>query len=198
MTDVPPSRTFDISTASCSVPRVTEHCVARAIANTTITATPTTDVKTSYNFQLGNANIGVGFFDQYRIVAMRATFAAQNNAIGLVTNTTTTLSPMYIVIDYDDSNNLPNVATAESYSNCLVLHPGQSCQRTFRPRMALGAYTGTFVGFANVADQWIDAASTTVQHYGIKTIVPGVTAAQTLLQSWDVQFEYFIEFRKTI
>jgi hypothetical protein len=196
--DIPPPNEYTHSTMSCPLPRITERVTARSVANTTIVATPTADVKTSFNFQLGNANIGTGFFDQYRIMAVRFTVVAQNNAIGLVTNTTTTLSPMYIVIDYDDSSNLASVAAAEAYSNCLVLHPGESCERIFKPRMALGAYTGTFVGFANVADQWIDAASTTVQHYGIKTIVPGVTAAQTLLQSWDVHIEYFFEFRKTI
>lgn len=183
---------------SCPLPKVTEHAIARGTANTVITATPTADVKTSFNFQLGAANVGTGFFDQYRILAVRFTAVAQNNAIGLVTNSTTALVPMYIVIDYDDSSNLASVAAAEAYSNCLILHPGESCERIFRPRMALGAYTGTFVGFANVADQWIDAASNTVQHYGIKTIVPGVTAAQTLLQSWDIHIEYFVEFRKVI
>jgi hypothetical protein len=196
--DIPPPNEYTHTTMSCALPRVSERAVVRGIANGSITATPTSPVATTYNFQLGTANVGTGFFDQYRIMAIRFTVAAQNNAIGLVTNSTTTLVPMYIVIDYDDSSSLGSIGAAEAYINCLVLHPGESCERIFKPRMALGAYTGSFVGFANVADQWIDAASTSVQHYGIKTFVPGVAAAQTLLQSWDVHIEYFVELRKSI
>lgn len=196
--DIPPPYEYTHTTMSCALPKVTERAVVRGVANSSITATPTSILSTNYNFQIGTANVGTGFFDQYRILAIRFTVAAQNNAIGLVTNSTTTLVPMYIVIDYDDSSSLGTVAAAEAYSNCLVLHPGESCERIFKPRMAVGAYTGTFAGFANMADQWIDAASTSVQHYGIKTVVPGVTAAQTLLQSWDIHIEYFIELRKSI
>jgi len=45
---------------------------------------------------------------------------------------------------------------------------------------------------------WLDAASNAIQHYGVKIFIPGVTAAQTQLQSWDVEVEYWIEFRKAI
>lgn len=196
--DIPPRGHYTHTTASCLLPVVTETCMVRALAQATIIATPTSDVKTSFNFQIGNANVGLGFFDQYKIEAIRFVVTPQNNAIGLVTNSTTTLVPMYLVIDYDDSATLSSVAAAESYSNCLVLHPGESCERIFKPRIALGAYNGAFAGYANVTDMWIDAASTSVQHYGIKTIVPGVTAAQTTLQSWDVSIEYFIRYRKSI
>lgn len=196
--DVPPPQHYTHTTMSCPLPRVTESTVVRALAQTQLAATPVSDLKTSFNFQLGNANVGAGFYDQYRIEAIRFVVSPQNNAIGLVTNSTTSIVPMYIVIDYDDSSNLTSVAQAESYSNCLVLHPGESCERIFKPRVAVAAYTGTFTGFITAADQWIDAASTTVQHYGIKTIVPGVIAAQTLLQSWDISIEYFIQFRKSI
>jgi hypothetical protein len=183
---------------STPLPRVTEHAIVRGVANAVVTASPTLDVKNSYNFQLGNANIGSGFFDQYRILAVRFTVSSQNNAIGLVTNSTTVLVPMYIVIDYDDSGTLGSVGAAEAYSNCLVLHPGESCERIFKPRVALGAYNGTFTGYANVGDVWLDAGSNNVQHYGVKTFVPACAVGQTLLQSWDIHIEYFVEFRKAI
>jgi hypothetical protein len=183
---------------SCRIPVVTEDSVVRAVAQGTIVSQATTATQTNYNFQLANANVGAGFFDQYKIEAIRFTIAPQNNAIGLVTNSTTTLVPLYCVIDYDDNNNLGSAAAAESYSTCIVLHPGESLERTFCPRMAVAAYSGAFTSYANVQPMWIDAASTTVQHYGIKTFVPGAAAAQTQLQSWDVIVEYFIRFRKSI
>jgi hypothetical protein len=168
------------------------------MGQTTITATPISDLKTNFAFTLQAANVGSGFWDQYRIAAIRFVVAPQNNAIGLVTNSTTTLVPMYVVIDYDDTSSLASAVDAASYSTCLMLHPGESCERVFKPRVALAAYNGTFGGYANVGDVWLDAASNTVQHYGIKTLVPGVISGQTLLQSWDISVEYFIEFRKSI
>jgi hypothetical protein len=168
------------------------------MGQTTITATPVSDLKTNFAFTLQAANVGSGFWDQYRIAAIRFVVAPQNNAIGLVTNSTTTLVPMYVVIDYDDTSSLASAADASSYSTCLMLHPGESCERVFKPRLALAAYNGTFGGYASMSDVWLDAASNTVQHYGIKTFVPGVISGQTLLQSWDISVEYFLEFRKSI
>lgn len=152
----------------------------------------------TYYFSLASANVGSGFFDQYRILAIRFNLRAQQNAIGLTTNSTTTVTPIYCVIDYDDASSLGSANAAMAYSNCLVLSPGQSCSRTFKPRAAMAAYNGTFGGYASVASPWIDANSNTVQHYGVKLYIPGVTAGQTLLQSWEVEIEYFIQFKKVI
>jgi hypothetical protein len=170
----------------------------RALTATTIVAVANASVKPTFNFTIGSLNVGSGFFDQYMIEAIRFVITPQNNAIGLVTNTTTALLPLYCVIDYDDSTALSSAGAAVSYSNCISLAPGESCERVFQPRMALAAYSGTFVGFANAAPQWIDAASTGVQHYGIKIWVDPADNAQTLLQSWDVSVEHFVRFRRSI
>jgi len=105
---------------------------------------------------------------------------------------------MYVVIDYDDGTALTSANLASAYSNCVVLNPGESCERTFSPHMALAAYGGAFTSYANVSPQWIDAASTGVQHYGVKVWVPNCTVGQTLLQSWDVTIEHYLEMRKSI
>jgi len=196
--DIPPPAMHTYKTVSCPLPRVTETCIVRALANATLTAQATANTAASYSFSLSNANVGAGFWDQYKIEAIRFVIQPQNNAIGLVTNSTTTLTPLYCVIDYDDVTNLTSAAQAQSYSNCISLGPGESLERTFEPRLAMAAYSGAFTSYANMPPQWIDAASTGVNHYGVKVFIPGVTAAQTLLQSWDVVVEYFIRFRKSI
>jgi hypothetical protein len=186
-------------TISTPLPRVSETCVVRAQASNTQSAQPTAYTAASYAFSLASVGLGTGFWDQYKLEAIRFTVAPQNNAIGLVTNSTTTLVPLYCVIDYDDSSNLTSAGQAQSYSNCVVVNPGESVERTFKPRMAIGAFGGsTFTSYANVADLWIDAASTNVLHYGVKLFIPGTAAAQTLLQSWDITIEYFLQFRKSI
>jgi hypothetical protein len=197
-TDQPPSFKATITTISCPLPRVTEYAVVKGTQQSTITASATIDQKPTYYFSLYNAAVGAGFFDQYRYKAVRVSIRPQQNAVGLTTNSTTTVVPLYCVIDYDDDAALGSIGAAEAYSNCVVLEPGQSLSRTFKPRIAMAAYSGAFTSYANMEPQWIDAASNGVRHYGIKIYVPAATAGQTTLQSWDIVIESFIEMRQAI
>jgi len=196
--DIPvrPKRTYE--TVSAPFPRATDTVRIHSTAAATITATPTTPITTTYNFNLSASNATAGNFDQYRLMAVRFSIVPNNNAIGLVTNSSTGLVPVYCVIDYDDTNALASASAAEGYNNCIVLNPGESLSRTFRPRMALAAYSGAFASYANVEPLWIDASSNGVQHYGIKLYIPGVLAAQTLLQSWNIIVEYCWELRANL
>jgi len=199
--DIPPAFRADILTQSCRIPRTTDIFVTRQITGpTTITATPTSVVNNTTYFQLSNLDNSASFenvFDQYRIDAIRMTCKPQNNAIGLVTNSTTSLVPLYCVIDYDNTSNLSTAAAAREYDNVICLEPGESFVRVFSPRVAVAAYSGAFSSFENSTAPWIDCASPNVQHYGVKILVPGATAAQTMLQSWDVTYEYFMSFKST-
>jgi hypothetical protein len=197
--DIPARPRCTYTTESCLLPVVTETCIVRAMANAVATQQASgVATNPTFAFQLNLCNVGVGFWDQYKIKAIRFSIRPQNNAVQLVTNSTTTVVPLYCVIDYDDATALASVAAAEAYSTCISLSAGESCERLFQPRMAVAAYSGAFASFANMADQWIDANSTNVQHYGVKLYIPGGAAGQTQLQSWDVFIEYFIQFRKSI
>jgi hypothetical protein len=197
--DIPARPIHTYTTISCGLPKVSDSTIVRTLGHSTLTATPTAVAALSLNYSLAQTGLSSsGQWDQYKILAIRVTISPDQTAIGLFTNSTTSYTPLYCVIDYDDSSSLSTVAQAEGYSNCLSLGAGESCERTFRPRMAVAAYTGTFVGFANMADQWIDSANNAILHYGLKMIVPGATAAQTLLPSWQISTEYFIAFRKSV
>ncbi len=152
----------------------------------------------TFYFALTNFNIGTGFWDQYRFDAIRFTVSPANNAIGLFTNSTSSVVPLTWVIDYDDANGLGSLSAGQAYSTCLTLNPGESAERTFRPRMAVAAYSGAFTSYANVEPMWIDAASNAVQHYGCKFWIPQATAGQTQLQTWTYTVEAFVTMRKAI
>lgn len=194
-------RSGPYATISCRPPALTKAFTVRAVTQTSalLTVTATSSQNPTYNFTLGDLDNAASFtalFDQYRIECVCFKLLPMQNAIGLTTNSTTTCVTPYVVIDYDDSTALTTAAQARSYESCIIVPPGRECTRMFRPRMAMSAYNGAFSGFANVADQWIDAATAGVQHYGIKLFIPGATAAQTTLQSWTVEREYWISFRK--
>jgi len=197
-TDIPARPKRTIETISVAFPRATDNVMVHAVTSNVVTIAPTAATAASYNYTIAGSTATTGNFDQYRMVAVRFSIVPQNNAIGLVTAATTSLTNVYCVIDYDDSTNLTSVAQAEGYNNCVVVGPGESMMRTFRPRMALAAYAGAFNGFASSEPMWIDSVSSGVQHYGIKLYIPGVTAAQTQLQSWTFITEYAWELRNNL
>jgi hypothetical protein len=194
-------RPTPFSTISCVAPRVSSIFTVRVTTQSSslLTATATSSQNPTYTFTLGDLDSPsefTGLFDQYRIECVAFRLIPMQNAIGLTTNSTTTCVTPYVIVDYDDNTALTSSAQARSFESCVIVPPGVECVRQFQPRVALAGYTGTFTGYANVAPPWIDAASTNVQHYGIKLYIPGATAAQTQLQSWTVEREYWISFRK--
>lgn len=198
MSDAPPTVGADITTRSVIPPRVSEYTVIRSIAFGTIAAQATASSAPTYNFTLSSSNASAGTFDQYRIPAVRFSIKPNQNAIQLLTNSTTTVTSIVCVIDYDDSSALGSYAAGCAYANAVIVPPGKSLSRTFRPHIAVAAYQGTFGGYANMSDVWLDSAYNTIQHYGVKLFIPGVTAAQTQLQTWDIEIEYYIELKKSI
>jgi len=198
--DIPPPQRADVVTASCRVPSTTDITTIHQFTGPSLITQQAAGANTYTNFVfslnlLDNAAAFANVWDQYRIDAVRVMIKPQNNAINLVTNSATTLVDIYSVIDYDNASNLTSVAVAREYDNCCIQAPAESCVRTFKPRVALAAYTGAFGGFANEEDMWLDCASSSIVHYGLKTLVPGGAAAQTLLQTWEVTAEYWISFK---
>ncbi len=72
------------------------------------------------------------------------------------------------VIDYDDETALANVGKALQYPNAVCANFNQGSYRRFVPHIAVAAYSGSFSGYQNQVAPWIDVASDTVRHYGIK------------------------------
>jgi len=200
--DVPHRARRTYVTSSMSLPRtVSMYTTRQVVDGPLISAVANTNVSGNFTFALNNLDqvtSFTGLFDQYRIDAIRISIVPQNNAIGLVTNTTTTLPSLYCVLDYDNATNLATAAAARQYDNCIELAPAESLERTFQPRLALAAYGGAFTSYGNLAPQWIDSASPGVIHFGVKYYVPAATAGQVLLPTWTTIIEYYVSFRSII
>jgi len=150
-----------------------------------------TDTTGSYYFslsQLAQVTTFQALFDQYRIdevqVVLRPAYLSQP----LTSFTTVRVPLLYVAIDYDDVNT-PTISTMREYSNCTQTMY-ETVVATFQPRIAMAAYSGSFGSFANQGGQWIDMASPSVQHYGIKYACEGGAAGQTSLQVWDGTIRY--------
>ncbi len=99
----------------------------------------------------------------------------------------------HIVTDYDDATAPSTAVQLLSYKNLTILNPGSSHSRKFIPHCAMAAYSGAFTSYANTKLQWIDAASPSVQHYGIKITVTQSTS--TNVNSWYVYVRYHIALK---
>jgi hypothetical protein len=199
--DVPKPRKYDYVTSS--IPRIPAN--SQVYRTSTITETgayltqqAVSTTAASYTFSLSDIDNTANFvalFDQYRIAAVRIMFEPFQNAVQLTDPTITLPGVLYTVIDYDNTTTLANAAAARQYANCVEAAPGKSVCRSFVPHIAVAAYGGAFTQFANDEPHWIDSVSPTVQHYGVKALVSGGVAGQTLLSKWIVKRQYFLEFR---
>jgi hypothetical protein len=148
-----------------------------------------------------SANLFTGFahaaalFDQYRIVGIEVYFNPQTTE-GIPT---TTIGPpkglLRTVLDFDDGNALTSAGNAEAYSTCISTEVVKPQRRSYQPRCAQAAYSGTFAGFSNVPAPWIDAASNTVQHYGLKFWIDAGTTGNTV--AYDIVCRAYFQFRST-
>lgn len=181
----PPSRTFTV--------RVTTQTGA------ILTVSPSVNQFPTYSFTLDDLDTYTRFtnlFDQYRIDCVTFKLVPMQNAIGLTTNSTTLTVTPYCTIDYDDATAYSSAQQARGNESCIIVAPGMECVRQLQPRMAVAAYSGAFTSYANVPPTWIDCSTPSVQHYGVKLVIPSGVVGQTNLQSWTVEREYTVSFRK--
>lgn len=127
-------------------------------------------------------------FDQYRIDMIE--FWLVPRSIDSTSNTSSH-GLLTTVIDYDDATALTTTGQANDFNNALTSSGLNGHYRKFKPHIALAAYTGVFTSFANADAGWIDAASTGVQHYGIK----GALTVTDAVYVYDAFARYHLSFR---
>jgi len=133
----------------------------------------------------------VSAFDMYRIMQFRATF------IPIVPSTSTNTNGvlLYTALDYDDITSATSVTDLEQYDTCQIVQAGAFFERICNPRIAYAAYGGgTFTSYANQRAGWIDAASTGVQHYGIKYALTGNSSGGAV-NMYYMKMQIFVQFR---
>lgn len=200
--DIPRRQKRTYHTVSTRIPRTTQtYTCVQTVDKATVAVSNTGNLALAYTFTLNDTDNVSNFqalFDQYRIDAIRLEIVPLQNALQVPTQSTTSFSSLYNVLDYDNASALSGIGAAREYDNLIELAPGESCERVFSPRIAVAAYAGAFTSFANQGPQWIDCSSPSVAHYGLKLLIPAAIAGQTLLQSWQIFAQYYISFRSVL
>ncbi len=129
-----------------------------------------------------------GVFDQYRIT--RAEFwivpRSSSNFIPGVNH-----SLLSSVVDYDDDTPLASVAQSMNYPSNLTTPGSNGHYHIFTPHVAVAAYSGAFTSYGNRTNMWIDCASPSVRHYGMKFVIDPTDVVYT----YDFIIRAAIEFR---
>lgn len=140
-------------------------------------------------------------FDKYRIRGIRAQFLPRTNILSQanLTGTLTEVPPIVTVVDYDDAVGTDDYLSLMQFENAKIHSEFKPFSVFFRPQLATGAYAGgVFTGFSSdKGTKWIDAASTTVEYYGLKwaTLNYAVGNSTTIHPFWDVVFTYYIQLK---
>jgi len=178
---------------NATIYRITQY-IGGAIINQVAT-TPTLG---SYGFTISELDQFSSFsaiWDQYRITKIDVTFSPMYRGTPIQATNNVVIPYIYVAVDYDDVSTPSSIATLREYQNCIVRNDEKSFTVSFKPSVALAAYSGSFTSYANVSEQWLDMASSGVVHYGIKYAVDPGWSGQTNFQSWNVNYRFWVEFK---
>jgi hypothetical protein len=137
-----------------------------------------------------------GAFDEYRMRAVTLTISPVANTYQVPSGGNNT-PRLYTVIDFDDSIAPLTIAYLQQYGTCIVAPPSCGVIRSLCPHVANAVYSGAFTSFGNMEAPWIDCASPSVQHYGVKYAIEAGIVGQNVLQSYTFDVTLFMEFRLT-
>jgi len=151
-----------------------------AFATSSATVSTYTASIFSVNF-LDQISSLVAVFDQYKIEMVECWLTPRVSSVNA--NTGVNTGTFHTVIDYDDNNLLTTIGQALDYINVVISAGITGHYRRFVPHIAVAAYSGTFTSFANETAPWIDAASPSVAHYGMKT----AWTTTDIVYSYDLQ-----------
>jgi hypothetical protein len=129
-------------------------------------------------------------FDQYRIMEIEV-WVYSTLQFGGSPSTYNPGQSLYTVNDYDDANTPSTISQLCQYENVMVTPISNGHYRKWRPHCASAVYSGAFTSFANEVSPWIDVASASVQHYGLKA---GVDVTNSAIQ-FNRATRIWVQFR---
>lgn len=116
-------------------------------------------------------------FDQYRFDQVEAWLECQ------APNGTAAIPELISSVDLDDGNTPTTVGRVQDKQGSITSGGLAGHYHKFKPHVAVAVYSGAFTSFGNAPAGWIDSASPSVEHYGLKfaTISTGGSFSYTLV-----------------
>lgn len=172
-----PNVPFNLSQTACTTAAIT--------SSTTVPVLYATYFAVSAIDQISSL---AAVFDQYRILTIEWWTQPRNSeSFGAGVNP----GIFATAVDYDDANSPAAAPEIYDYENALIGNGTSVHYHRWHPHAATAMYAGAFTSYGNVTSPWIDMASTTVQHYGIKASWTPTDVAFVM----DVVVRYHVQFR---
>lgn len=168
----------------------TYHMTQEYSLTNVLTSSTTINVFASFTTNFGNQDqyaALTSIFDQYRIKSVEMWLIPQFSAASSVNLASGLLAT---VIDLDDASSL-TFNQCGDYTSCITTAADQGHYRRFIPHCANSLYSGAFTAFGNVPAPWIDTASPSVIHYGMKAVVSVMVSSA----SYDLRVRHHLELR---
>jgi hypothetical protein len=173
--------------------RIREFSAYLRVDGTLITSSASVPTFGSLNFTLNgmaNSTIYTSCFDQYKFDEVEVWIEPTQSQASVPTN----IGMLVTTIDLDDTSTPTSFGVVESSQSAIVTGAYAGHYHKFVPHMAVAVYSGAFTSFANEIADWIDCASPSVQHYGIKAALADTTSVST----WRYNVRAKLSFRQTL
>jgi len=152
----------------------------------------------AFQFELTDteASSVAAFWQQYQIQAIEMQFRPMYRANPVIDDTVCVIPLIFVAVDPNDISSWTTLSQAESHDNVAIKDDDRGFTLRLRPSVAAALYAGAFTAFGHFPQQpWIDTASNSVRHYGVKWAITGSGFAASHYQSWRVISRYTVAFR---
>lgn len=150
---------------------------------------------------LVQATTFTGLYDQYRITKVKVIIGRTANQQGIGNAAQAVSFPsqqLWWVVDVDDASVPANLSVIQEYSKCKCRNmlEDKEVHISFKPHCADALYSGgVFSSYGNRTSPWIDVASPSVEHYGLKLCIPCPIGTVFAEQNFTIRTEYYLDFK---
>jgi hypothetical protein len=148
--------------------------VTLSLVQASMTTSVTVPVYGNLYFALSQCATAASYtalFDQYRIEQLEVWIEPLSDTTAVAT------TGLASAIDLDDANAPSSYGDVADRQGAILATTLVGQYHKWKPHIAVATYSGAFTSFANEPSGWIDVASPSVQHYGLKMATQGADGA---------------------
>lgn len=144
---------------------------------------------------LPNSSEFTSLYNQYRITQIDLIYEFSTHILP----SSKAYPRLTFCVDYNDASNPSAESELLQYETAEVFQFGQvkhTFKRSFKPRVALAAYQGTFSGYTTAPESmWLNCDNTSIQYYGIKEWVSNYNTVLASGATLTVYARYYMDFK---
>lgn len=135
-------------------------------------------------------------FDQYRINMIKLTFKPQYTNFNATANQAYEVPYIYLAVDLDTGQAPASIEELDQYTRKKIRLFNKPVSMAWKPAILSSCYnTATSTAYYTVMKRWLDAAYSTVPHYGLKVGIVNSNSASTVAQTVRVTCTLWFQFR---